>query len=422
MKAVLADLSTRRYLTTAAAQRLPAGLGATTGWSRGGLLRWKDDQPEPKLPQASGWVRLRPELSGICGSDVGLAHAKLSLVLSAFYTAKKAIPGHEIVAVVDEVGPGVTAVSVGDRVVVDPIISCAQRGFDLCRSCAEGVPYVCERFDQPGPEGCTATGQGFDIAVGGGWGQYLVAHESQLYSVGRIASVRAVLAEPASIALHAALRWRRTGDRVIVIGPGTIGLLTVAALRMLHPDIDIIVLSPDEFGAHQAMAAGADRTLPSDPSTVETLAASDGGRVLRAKLTPIPLLERGVDAVFDCVALPRTIELGMHLLRANGTFVLVGGAGKQDFDWSLVWNRQLTVKGSVNSGPEPQLGGRTTMSQVVQWLGEPAFRVDGIVTHVYDLAQWREALTTASAGPTQQAVKVALRPNPDVELVAPGKG
>lgn len=62
------------------------------------------------------------------------------------------------------------------------------------------------------------------------------------------------------------------------------------------------------------------------------------------------------------------------------------------------------------------------MSQVVQWLGEPAFRVDGIVTHVYDLAQWREALTTASAGPTQQAVKVALRPNPDVELVAPEKG
>lgn len=417
MKAIIADLSTRRYLTTAAAQRLPAGLGKSAGWSSGGLLRWADDAPRPGLPDAPGWVSLRPELSGICGSDVGLAHAKLSLVLSAYYTAARAIPGHEIVAVVEQTGPGVNNLAAGERVVLDPILACHQRGFEPCRSCAQGMPFVCERFDQPGLVGCTSTGQGFDINVGGGWGEVLIAHQSQVHRIGNIASTRAVLAEPASIALHAALQWHRRGDRVVVIGPGTIGLLTVAALRMLHPDLDIIMVSPDDFGADQALRVGATRVLPSGPQAVELLAQSDGGRVLRPRLTRVPLLEQGVDAVFDCVGAQPTIELGLHLLRAAGVFVLVGGAGRQEFDWSLVWNRQLTVQGSVNSGPEPDLGGRPTMSQVVEWLGDPAYRVDNIVTHTYHLNEWRQALSTASAGPAERAVKVALRPNPDIDLV-----
>jgi threonine dehydrogenase-like Zn-dependent dehydrogenase len=96
--------------------------------------------------------------------------------------------------------------------------------------------------------------------------------------------------------------------------------------------------------------------------------------------------------------------------------VLVGGAGRQPVDWSLVWNRQLTVQGTVNSGPEPALGGRTTMSQVVEWLADPSYAVDGLVTHTFGLDDWRTALRTASAGPRAGAVKVALRPNPDLPL------
>ena len=83
-----------------------------------------------------------------------------------------------------------------------------------------------------------------------------MAHESQCHPVGNVASHRAVLAEPASIGLHAALRWQRQGDRAVVIGPGTIGLLVTAALRMLHPDLDIAMVSPGDFGSGKALAAG----------------------------------------------------------------------------------------------------------------------------------------------------------------------
>lgn len=419
MRAVLADLSTPRYLYTAAAQKAPLGRGKSAGWGPGGLLRLVDDYPRPDLPAAAGWLRLRPELAGVCGSDVAVAHAKSSFVLSAFYRAEKQILGHEIVAVVEDVGPGGSGrFSPGDRVAIDPVLACYQRGFDpACRSCQEGHPYICERFDEPGVSGCTSPTIGFDAALGGGWSEFVVAHESQLYPVGDIPSRRAVLAEPASIGLHAALQWRRRGDRAVVIGPGTIGLLVTAALRMLHPDLDILVVAPNPFGAAQAMAAGASRTLPAGPEAVDAVAASDGGRVLRARMTKTGILEHGVDVVFDCVASPATLDLGMHLLRATGMLVVVGTAGKQDVDWSLVWNRQLTVQGTINFGPEPSLGGRHTMAQVVEWLGDADYPVDGIVTHTFDLPEWKRALETASAGPNASAVKTTLRPNTEIPLV-----
>lgn len=418
MRAVLADLSTPRYLLTRGAQHAPRGWGKAAGWGPGGVLRLVADQPEPALPDAPGWVRLRPELSGICGSDVGVAHGKASFVLSAFFTAQRQIPGHEIVAVVDRVGPGVSRVAEGDRVTVNPVLSCAQRGFDPpCRACADGYPGVCERFDLPGVTGCAAPALGFDATLGGGWGEVLVAHETQLHPAGRIPSRRAVLAEPTSIALHAALRWQRAGDRVVVIGAGTIGLLVTATLRMLHPDLDIIVLSASELGTHEARAAGATRVLPSGPDVVERLAASDGGRVLRPRLTKVPLLEQGVDAVLDCVASSETLDLALHLLRPNGTLVLVGAAGRQPVDWALVWARRLTIAGTYNFGVEPALGDRDTMAQAVEWLADPAFGVDGLVTHTFDLADWTTAMQTASAGPGAGCVKATLRPNPDLPLV-----
>jgi len=342
---------------------------------------------------------------------VGLAHAKNSFVMSAFYAEPKAIPGHEVVGVI------VDGQREGERVVLDPILSCAHRGFSPCRTCREGRPYACERFDEAGVTGCHAPGQGFSDAVGGGWGESLVAHESQCIPIGSVPSARAVLAEPASIGLHAALQWKRTGDRVVVIGPGTIGLLVTASLRMLHPDLDIAMVSPGQFGADRAREAGASRILPTGAAAIEALAASDGGRVVRPRMTKLPILEQGVDAVFDCVGSPDTIDLSLHLLRPGAMLVLVGAAGKQTVDWSLVWSRELTVQGTINSGPEPALGGRRTMEQVAEWLADPAYLVDGLVTHQYDLDEWTLGMDTASAGPKAQAVKVTLRPNQDVPLV-----
>lgn len=413
MRAVVAETTVPRYLWTTAAGRLRPD----AGWRRGGLFRFAAHLPPPELP-GPHWVRLRTELAGICGSDVGLAHARISLVLSAFYTAARVIPGHEVVGVVEEIGAAVDDLAVGDRVALDPVLSCVHRGFDpVCGTCQRGLPHACERFDLPGETGCAAPTQGFDLAVGGGFGQQLVAHRSQCLRVGDLPSTRAVLTEPLAVALHAALRWERDGDRVVVIGPGTVGLLLTAALRRLHPDLDVAVVSPSSFGDARARSVGASRVLPTGAAAVHALAEQDGGRVLTAKRTPLPLLEQGVAAVFDCVGYPDTIDLALHLLRPGGTLVLVGAAQQQSVDWSLVWNRELTVRGTINGGPEPSLDGRRSAEHAVEWLHDPAFPVDAVVTHLAPLDRWQDAMAVASAGPRARAGKVVLQPDPDLPLV-----
>ncbi len=413
MRAVVAELTVPRYLTTAARSRLQDD----AGWRRGGLLRAEHHVAPPALP-GPGWVRLRTELAGICGSDVGLAHARISLTLSTFYPARRIIPGHELVGVVEATGPGVGRLREGDRVALDPVLSCVHRGFDpVCGSCARARPYTCERFDLAGTSGCTGVGQGFDARLGGGFGELVVAHEDQCVPVHDLPSRRAVLLEPAAVALHAALRWEGGGERAVVIGPGTIGLLTTAALRRLHPELHLTVVSPDEFGDGRATRVGADRVLRGGASAVHTLAAEDGGRVLSPDRTALPILERGVEVVYDCVGTPATIDLALHLLRPGGTLVLVGAAGRQRVDWSLVWNRELTVRGTINAGPEASLDGRRTCHEVAEWLADPHYPVDGLITHLVPLERFGDGLAVASAGSRARAGKVVLRPGDDPPLV-----
>ncbi len=413
MRAVVAELTVPRYVATAARARIRDD----AGWRRGGLLRLREDVPEPRLPGPE-WVRLRTELAGICGSDVGLAHARIAMTLSAYYPARRTIPGHELVGVVEAVGPAVRRLREGDRVALDPVLSCHHRGFDpACGSCARGRPHTCERFDLPGTSGCTGVGQGFDARLGGGFGEVVVAHEDQCVPVEAIASARAVLLEPAAIGLHAALRWEGGGDRAVVIGPGTIGLLTTAAVRRRHPQVHVTVVSPDDHGDQRAREVGAHRTVRGGAAAVETIAAVDGGRVLHPDRTPLPILERGVDVVYDCVGKPDTIDLALHLLRPGGTLVLVGAAGRQQVDWSLVWNRELTVRGTINAGPEPALSGRRACHEIVEWLADDAYPVDALVTHLAPLGRFAAAMAVASAGTRAGAGKVVLRPEDGPALV-----
>jgi threonine dehydrogenase-like Zn-dependent dehydrogenase len=405
MRALVADLSNLRAATTVVRGRFVPD----AAWRRGGVLRLRDlPVPQPTRP---GWVRVRPAAAGVCGSDLKvLSVTGMSPLLTAYSPAKRSVLGHEIAGVVEATGPGVTRVHEGDAVLVEPTLRCAHKGLPDCARCAAGEGHVCERIDLAG-DLCVGQGIGFSDVLGGGWSEGLLAHESMLVSADGIATDRAVLAEPASVALHAALRWDRTGDTVVVIGPGTVGLLVTAALRMLHPDLDITVVCAGAFGAERAMAAGATRTAQQPSANVlAELAAVVDARLLKPRLGALPVLDTGVDAVFDCVAHGDTIDLGMRLLRPRGTYVMVGTAGKEEIDWSLLWWRELTLLGTIVYGEDPRLQGRRTFTQVADWLRDPSYRVDGLVTHRFPLERYPEALMTAKAGPAQGAVKVVLEP------------
>ena len=405
MRALVADLSNLRAAATVVRGRFVED----AAWRRGGVLRMRRlPVPQPTRP---GWVRVRPTAAGICGSDLKiLSVTGMSPLLTAYSPATRSVLGHEVLGVVEATGPDVTRVREGDVVVVEPTLRCAHKHLPECARCRTGDGHVCERLDLAG-DLCVGQGIGFSDVLGGGWSEGLLAHESMLVAADGIAADRAVLAEPASVALHAALKWDRTGDTVVVIGPGTVGLLVTAALRMLHPDLDITVVCAGEFGAVQALSAGATRAVQQPASSVLTAVAEVvGARLLRPRLGKLPVLDTGVDAVFDCVAHGDTIDLGLRLLRPHGTYVMVGTAGKETVDWSLVWWRELTLLGTIVYGEEPALGRRRTFDQVVEWLRDPSYKVDALVTHRYPLERYDEALRAAKAGPAAGAVKVVLQP------------
>ena len=166
----------------------------------------------PALP-GPRWVRLRTILGGICGTDFSsiMQRGHPASILQAF-SSLPAMLGHENVSVVDEVGPQVTGWRPGDRVVVEPSLSCVPRGIEpVCRHCAAGRFTLCDNFRTgPLPVGSMI---GWNCFTGGSWGPYFVAHESQLYRVpDEIDDETAVLVDPIAGALHAVLR-RKPADR-----------------------------------------------------------------------------------------------------------------------------------------------------------------------------------------------------------------
>ena len=139
MRALVFDLSIPRYLAAkAAGKRFPALFDGAPS-----CLSLRDDEPAPALP-GDDWVRLRPILTGLCGSDLAVVYFKMSPAMSA-YGAKRFVMGHELLARVIGVGRGVRGLREGDRVVVDPWLRCALRGVPDCARCAVDEYATCER-------------------------------------------------------------------------------------------------------------------------------------------------------------------------------------------------------------------------------------------------------------------------------------
>src|SRR4051794_21602882 len=132
---------------------------------------------EPALP-GPRWARVRPTLSGICGSDL----ASIAAEGSPFFAPLTSFPftfGHELVGTVTEVGPDVRTVKPGDRVVVEPALHCGVRGVEPpCAACAAGAYGNCVNVTAGVISAGVQTGYCRD--TGGGWSASLVAHEVQL--------------------------------------------------------------------------------------------------------------------------------------------------------------------------------------------------------------------------------------------------
>ena len=152
--------------------------------------------------------------------------------------------GHEVVGHIAEVGAAVEGYAIGDRVVVEPVLSCAIRGIQsFCHQCRQGKFANCENITKGEISSGIQTGYCRD--TGGGWSEYFVAHQNQLHHVpDQLSDEIAVLAEPFACALHGVLKADLDDtDDILIIGAGTMGLLTVAVIRALEKKNRILIVA-----------------------------------------------------------------------------------------------------------------------------------------------------------------------------------
>ena len=166
--------------------------------------------------------------------------------------------GHEVVADVVELGPGCEGLEVGQRVVLNPWLSCGPRGIDPpCESCQAGDYSLCWHFSDGQLAAGIHTGTSKDAP--GGYAEFLPAHDSMLIPVpDGVPDELAVFADPFAVSLHSVTRHPPTpGGKVLVYGAGALGLCAIAALRALYPDVEIMAVARFEAQAEMARKLGA---------------------------------------------------------------------------------------------------------------------------------------------------------------------
>ena len=282
-------------------------------------LRWygrKDlryeDMPEP-FP-GPGQVKAKINLAGICGTD--LKEYKDGPCMIAVDKAPLTL-GHEFAGIVVEVGEGVTDFKVGERVTGVGNWVCGE-----CFFCKKSMYNICLNSGFAG------------ITVDGCMAEYFIAPSYSFYKLpDSVSDEVGALVEPLAVAIHAVRQGNvRPGDRVAIVGAGTIGLCTLLAARAAGAS-EVYVVAKHRAGREMALAMRATAVInPSDEPAKAIANLTDG---------------LGADVSFECVGRPDTPQMSVDLARRGGTTVIMGVFDKPSLIYfqSVMFN-QKTIVGS----------------------------------------------------------------------------
>ena len=379
-----------RNLARFAAARVLSSVGGSGRAASVGPLRLADVEP-PELP-GPAWRRVQPLLAGICGSDLATVDGRSSRYFEDVVSFPF-IPGHEVVGRRDDTGT---------RVVVEPVLGCLARGIiPACPACADGRTGGCERVAfghiSPGLQ------IGYCADTGGGWSAGgLVAHEAQLHEIDdALSDDDAVMVEPTACAVHAALDAEvDAGDVVAVLGAGTLGLCTVAALERLTDPGALFVGARYPHQRRLATELGAHHALEPDALA---RAVRRSTRSLRASGT----LTGGADVVVDCVGSAESIATALAVVRPRGRVVLVGMPGTVRVDLASLWHREVAITGAYAYGTESVRGtARRTFDISMEVV--MAKHLGRLVSAHYPIERFEEALSHAGSAGRRGAVKIVF--------------
>ena len=248
--------------------------------------------------------------------------------------------------------------------------------------------------------------------LGGSWGEMFVAHESQIVRVAEgVADEEAVLTEPLACSVHAvrgAIPHSR--ERVLIIGAGSIGLLTIAAVKALVPDARVTSLARHPFQAEHATRLGAERVVFGRGDYLRELADAGEARLLKPIIGK-PIGVGGFDRTFICIGGAQATDDAMRVTRAGGTLVLLGNSARMDgIDWTPLWLKELTLRGSLCYGEHRHISpARDAFREAAELIASRRAAVRPLLTHTFPIADYRAAMGAAMNKGNERSVKVAFR-------------
>jgi threonine dehydrogenase-like Zn-dependent dehydrogenase len=311
------------------------------------------------------------------------------------------------------VGPAVKSLRVGQRVVLNPWLSCVPRGIEpVCAACREGQYSLCVNFTRGRLSGGLHTGTCRDAS--GGYAPLLPAHESMAIPVpDGISDDAAVLADPFSVSLHSVLHHPpRAGDKAVVYGCGTLGLCAIEILNKLF-DVEVYAVTRFEHQARLARSLGAVETIAWRP--VEKIIARFAEITGHDVLAPapgtggLPMLygTGGVRVIYNTVGTAESFEVSVRIAGPRSAVVISGVDTPERFEWSPHYFKEVNLVGSNAFGVEEWNGKRQhAMRHYFDLIRERKIDVTPIITHRFSLDDYRDAFLTTHSQGEHEAVKV----------------
>ena len=362
-----------------------------------------EDIEELPLPSPD-WVRVATKFSGLCGSDVKqiLLNGARDNPLTALVSFPHVL-GHEVVG---------RRADTGERVVLNPWLSCGPRGIDPpCDACQAGRYPWCRNFR--GGSLPVSIHIGNCAAATGAHAERFAAHPAQLFAIpDEVSDEAAVLADPVSVSLRSILLAPPSdGQAALVYGSGTLAFAVIALLRHLWPWTEVWAATRPGARAELATRLGAHAVLSTAP---DQLVAQVARRVATTPLEPWSKhdwLQDGPAVVYDTIGSTETVETSLRLLATGGTLVVSGVEPPKRFEWTPLYFKELRVVGSNGFGIE-EVGGvaKHAMEHYLDFVRD-GFDLTPVITHRFPLERWDEAVLTVKNARHTGAVKVLLEPN-----------
>lgn len=298
-----------------------------------------EEVPGPQLKEGETLVKV--DTCGICGSDVHAYFGRHPFIRCPI------VLGHEFTGIVEET-TAEKEVKIGQKVTAVPMLTCGN-----CINCRKGRYNICRNLRFIGSQ------------ASGAFAEYVVVPTDKTVRIPDEIDLGAgALIEPLAVGVHAVKRSNlKSGDRVLILGAGPIGLMALQAAKALGAD-EVIVSDLIDYRLQKAKELGADYTV-----------RGDGGKI--ATFTKDKFGDDGIDLIFECVGAESTIQQAVEMA-SKGTQVVVVGVFEKETPIKMGWvqDHELELIGSMAYVKED-------FSEAIRLVQEKKVITEALVTHKF---------------------------------------